>query len=99
MCRRVIGTEIGRRWSNTIGLTKINGFLVSSSSSQCVIQKCRKILVDLELTKCGEFVVFHNQMLNRIGHGSTEATQHSKISSMSLEEIRKLDITENHPLG
>lgn len=63
------------------------------------MNNCYKVLADLEITKCGELIVFHNRMLNRIGRKLKEVIQPATISSMSLAEIRKLDITENHPLG
>lgn len=66
---------------------------------KCATQKCRKILLDIDLTKCGELVVFHNQMLDRISSKPNELVKSRAISSMSLEELQKIDITENHPLG
>lgn len=66
---------------------------------QCSTQNCHRILLDVEMTKCGELVIFHNAMLQRIWRKANESAGIKPISLMTLEEIKKLDITENHPLG
>lgn len=66
---------------------------------QCVAQKCHRILLDVEISKCGELIIFHNAMLERIWRKANETAGIKPISLMTLEEIKKLDITENHPLG
>lgn len=64
---------------------------------QCAAQNCRNILLDLEVTKCGEMVVFHRTTLERIYQD--KSTRIEAVASMTFDELRKIDISKNHPLG
>ncbi|CAD6995868.1 unnamed protein product [Ceratitis capitata] len=66
-------------------------------NSRAAIKKCaargyRNVLLEAGLTKCGEIVLVNRTTLDRAGLVGG-------ASSYKLDELRKLNITELHPLG
>lgn len=59
---------------------------------QCVARGYRNILLEAGLTACGEVVIVNRKTLERAG-------LMGGIARYTLEELRKLNITELHPLG
>ncbi|XP_067640910.1 glycerophosphodiester phosphodiesterase 1 [Eurosta solidaginis] len=66
-------------------------------NSRAALKKCaargyRNVLLEAGITACGEIVIVNSTTLERAGW-------HGGISSYTLEELRKLNITELHPLS
>lgn len=59
---------------------------------QCAARGYRNVLLEAGLTKCGEIVLVNRTTLDRAGLVGG-------ASSYKLDELRKLNITELHPLG
>lgn len=55
------------------------------------------------MTNDGELIIFHKAMLERIQQKTRDSDSGTvrlkTISAMSYDEVKNLDITENHPLG
>lgn len=82
-------------------------FLLFSYHSKCVAQSCRSILLDVDITKCGQLVIFHEKTLQRVmddvPNGVKAASNEPKVSFsrinlMKLEDLKTLNIAKNHPL-
>lgn len=78
------------------------------SRQQCVLHSCRSILLDVNITKCGQLVILHKNTLHRIENGmpnGTDVAAHDKvkptfsqINTLKLDELKSLNIAKNHPL-
>lgn len=58
---------------------------------QCVARNCKNVLLDLNITKCNNLVVLSKTTLEKAGIKGN-------IHELTLEELEKINIVENHPL-
>lgn len=69
-------------------------------------QSCSNILLDVNLTKCGQLVILHEQTLHRLEYGmqngleasaqqQTHSTTH--INAMAMDQLGLLNLAKNHP--
>lgn len=70
-------------------------------------QSCSNILLDVNLTKCGQLVILHEQTLHRLEYDmqnglaalpnkQTHSTTH--INAMTMDQLSLMNLAENHPL-
>lgn len=59
---------------------------------QCINKKCRNILLDLEITKCGKLVILHKNTLEK-------GNIYKDISQIDFNELENFNISEHHPLS
>ncbi|XP_031629159.1 glycerophosphodiester phosphodiesterase 1 isoform X2 [Contarinia nasturtii] len=72
---------------------------------KCVAQSCTNILLDVNITKCGQLVILHEKTLHRLDNslpnGSTDhkpQLSFSKINSLKFDDLKSMNIAKNHPL-
>lgn len=63
---------------------------------QCVEQKCKNILLDVEMTKCGQLVILHRRTLKRI-ESNISSTAATEVHSVNFEDLKSLNVAKNHP--
>lgn len=89
-------------------------FFFISFIKKCVAQSCTNILLDLNITKCGQLVILNEKTLHRLGNGvpngcasgAVAATVNDpksqlsfpSINSLKLEDLQSMNIAKNHPL-
>lgn len=66
--------------------------LMSSFYQQCITRGFRNVLIDAGLTSCGEIVLVNRTTIEKAGLSGG-------IARHSLETLKKINISELHPLG
>lgn len=70
-------------------------------------QSCSNILLDVNLTKCGQLVILHEQTLHRVECGPTNGLTAAAdkqmpaatcINAMAMDELSSINLAKNHPL-
>lgn len=70
-------------------------------------QSCSNILLDVNLTKCGQLVILHEQTLHRLEYdmqnglaASPNQQIHSTphINAMTMDQLSLMNLAKNHPL-
>lgn len=92
-------------YSNPYLIILSHFFTLLHVNEQCVEQSCQNILLDLDITKCGQLVILHKQTLHRQYNGASNGLDRSQrlqcaqISTMKIEDLKSLNIAKNNPLG